>query len=109
MPMKMIKRIIEHLVAWLALALFAYWTIACALGYAIMGGWGGTRYIDTYFIFFILNGYGVWGLLLLLGYLMSGRVRFLPWLRGEKPVRDLGTLLISFSAVLAYYFVFIMQ
>jgi hypothetical protein len=105
----MLKRLIEHLIVWVAFVGFIYWTIAWALTYAIMGGWGGSRNLSAFFMLWILGGYAAYGLLLSLEYLFFGRARFLPWLGGKKPVRDICVLLLFSSFTLAYYFIFVMQ
>jgi hypothetical protein len=93
----MLKRLIEHLVVWVAFVGFIYWTIAWAFTYAMMGDWGGTRNLNAFFILSIFGGYAAYGLLLSLQYLFFGRTRFLPWLSGKKPVREICVLLLLFS------------
>lgn len=100
--LRVVQRLIEHLLVWVAFIGFASWTIFCAFIYAVMGGWGGTPRFDASF----LLGYVAYGLLLSLEYLFYRRARFLPWLSGEKPVRDLFLLLLFFSLAVAWYLIF---
>ena len=67
-----------------------------------MGGWGGTPYFDVSF----LLGYAAYGLLLSFEYLFYRRARNLPWLSGERPVRDFFLLLFFFSLAVAWHFIF---
>jgi hypothetical protein len=105
----MAEGVVEDLVVWMAFVGFIYWTIAWALTYAIMGGWGGTRSFSAFFMLSILGGYAVYGLPLWLEYKFFDRARFLPWLGGKKPVRDIFLLFLFTSFPLAYYFIFVMQ
>ena len=104
-----VREDLEDPLVYVAFAGFIYWTIICALSYALMGGWGGTRNLNAFFILSILGGYAAYGLLLSLEYLFFGRARFLPWLDGKKPVRDIFLLLLFTSFPLAYYFIFVMR
>jgi hypothetical protein len=104
-----VREDLEDPLVYVAFAGFIYWTIICALSYALMGGWGGTRSFSAYFILLCSVGYAIYGLLLWLEYKFFGRVRFLPWLDGKKPVRDIFLLLLFTSFPLAYYFIFVMR
>jgi hypothetical protein len=104
-----VREDLEDPLVYVAFAGFIYWTFLCALTYALMGGWGGTRSFSAFFILFCSGGYAFYGLLLWLEYKFFGRVRFLPWLDGKKPVRDIFLLLLFTSFPLAYYFIFVMR
>jgi hypothetical protein len=93
---------LEHLLVWIAFIGIAWWTIFCAFTYALMGGWGGTPRFDAFF----LLGYAAYGLLLSFEYFFYGRARFLPWLSGERPVRDFFLLLFFFSLPVAWYLIY---
>ena len=98
----MAQRLIEDLLVWVAFIGFACWTIFCAFMYALMGGWGGTPHFDPFF----LQGYAAYGLLMSFEYLFYRRARFLPWLSGERPLRDFSLLLFFFSLPLAWHLIY---
>ena len=73
------KRVIESIVAWLALLGCLYWTAAMVFTWLIMGGWGGTRELSTEFLSLVFLGYMAYGFVQYVLYLSCGRWRFLPW------------------------------
>jgi hypothetical protein len=99
-----VREDLEDPLVYVAFAGFIYWTMICAFSYALMGGWGGTRSFSADFILLCSVGYAIYGLLLGLEYKFFGRVRFLPWLDGKKPVRDIFLLLLFTSFPVAGYF-----